>query len=167
MTAIANPIKVSASASSEFWSHVKKRTRGCWEWTGRRDQAGYGKFDDGILAHRYSFAMHYWEPPVEMMVCHECDNPRCVRPDHLFLGTQKDNMHDAAVKGRIARNGIADFIEKNSLSREIEIMKMMDRGDDDFSISRETRLPLTRIRNIRKQAPKAMGGGRRYFGYGR
>lgn len=84
-----------------FWSKVHI-TDGCWLWTGAL-RNGYGRFGSRPFkyAHRVS-----WElangPTGDLKVLHRCDNPRCVRPDHLFLGTQLDNMRDRSAKGRTA-----------------------------------------------------------------
>lgn len=86
-----------------FWKHVRKGGS-CWEWTGYRMDKGYGIAWDGKkrwLAHRYSYTMVHGDPG-DKLICHKCDNPRCVRPDHLFIGTQADNMKDAATKDRVA-----------------------------------------------------------------
>jgi hypothetical protein len=87
-----------------FWLQVVK-TDGCWLWTGAIDSNGYGKFAlprpwRRVAAHRVSFALHNGELEPGKFVCHACDNPPCVRPDHLFLGTQSDNMRDMLRKGR-------------------------------------------------------------------
>lgn len=87
-----------------FWDKVHK-TDGCWEWTGNRTVHGYGWFwfkGKGGSAHRASWQIHHGDIPAGLFVCHTCDNRKCVRPDHLFLGTAKDNMQDAKRKGRIA-----------------------------------------------------------------
>lgn len=85
-----------------FWDKVEK-TDGCWNWTAALTEDGYGRIlVDGKArtAHRVSYKMHYGVDPGEFKVCHECDNPRCVRPDHLFLGSHAVNMQDMAAKGR-------------------------------------------------------------------
>lgn len=88
-----------------FWRHVAVGD-GCWDWAGSLDSHGYGRLslpggDNGnILAHRYSAMLHFGMFDRRTMVLHRCDNPACVRPDHLFLGTQTDNMRDMAAKGR-------------------------------------------------------------------
>lgn len=90
-----------------FWKKVNK-TDGCWLWTGGKYSSGYGEFwtgsikDGGKLtgAHRVSWMIHYGEIPEGIEVLHKCDVRTCVRPDHLFLGTQTDNMQDMFRKGR-------------------------------------------------------------------
>lgn len=76
---------------------------GCWEWTAGKNSDGYGNFNYNkktIRAHRASYLMHKGEIPKGIMVCHHCDNPPCVNPEHLFLGTAKDNDQDSRTKGR-------------------------------------------------------------------
>ena len=77
---------------------------GCWEWSGARDKNGYGQTKIGmrsVKAHRKIWAMLYGGIPEGLMILHHCDNPPCVRPNHLFLGTAKTNRQDAASKGHI------------------------------------------------------------------
>jgi hypothetical protein len=94
-------------AELRFWLHVEK-TDGCWIWTGSSNDAGYGVVwtDDKILvgAHRFSYELHNEPITGGLFVLHRCDNPPCVNPEHLFLGTAADNVHDMIRKGR-NRNG--------------------------------------------------------------
>ncbi|SRR5258706_2154115 len=88
-----------------FWQRVNK-TDYCWLWTGRTQIFGYGLINLGrkgktIGAHRASWEIHHGPIPDGLLVCHTCDNPPCVNPEHLFLGTYIDNMKDAWKKGRL------------------------------------------------------------------
>lgn len=79
----------------------------CWEWTGARQTFGYGLLRvDGRLqrAHRYSYERYNGPIPAGLFVLHRCDNPPCVNPNHLFLGTVQDNSDDMCRKGRQAHN---------------------------------------------------------------
>jgi hypothetical protein len=79
------------------------RTKSCWLWTRGKTSDGYGTFrvnGKPELAHRFSYRTHNGMIPSGILVCHTCDETRCVNPDHLFLGTQNDNMKDMAAKGR-------------------------------------------------------------------
>lgn len=86
-----------------FWTHVDK-SGDCWIWTGARYALGYGAFGPkgtgAMGAHRYSWILAHGEIPAGMKVLHKCDVRCCVNPDHLFLGTQKDNIADMMAKGR-------------------------------------------------------------------
>lgn len=98
-----------------FWSRVKVnlnmdfiREGGigpCWEWHGARTAHGYGMFNlisgaKRVLAHRLSYALTFGNFDESLGILHRCDNPRCVRPDHLYPGDQKQNMKDAYDRGR-------------------------------------------------------------------
>ncbi len=88
--------------SNRFWDKVNK-TNQCWLWTSATNGRGYGVM--GVnrkpkYAHRISWEMHNGPIPPGLHVCHKCDVPGCVRPDHLFLGTREDNMSDCVIKKR-------------------------------------------------------------------
>lgn len=102
------PFELVEEYTAAFWGRVD--TSGdCWEWTGSKAH-GYGRLKVGkkgrsLLAHRYSWHLHTGDDPGPLFVCHTCDNPSCVNPDHLFLGTQGDNIRDAQKKGRLSARG--------------------------------------------------------------
>jgi hypothetical protein len=95
--------------ASLFWEKVEK-TPTCWLWIAARDRQGYGKFsvaDEGVRsgkrvlqAHRHAWALTNGPIPAGLYVLHKCDVPACVNPDHLFVGTHRDNMDDKVQKLR-------------------------------------------------------------------
>lgn len=104
-----------------FWKHVNK-TSTCWLWTGSLDKLGYGRINDGSgspkLSHRVSLMIHGVEVPNNMCVLHICDNPTCVNPNHLKVGTKHDNNTDMANKRRSAygeKNGRAKLTKQQAL----------------------------------------------------
>lgn len=93
------------SDDTSFWAKVIVRGDDeCWEWTACKDECGYGvkiMQRRKYKAHRLSWILHnHQEIPFGLYACHKCDNPSCVNPKHIFLGTQKDNMDDMYRKGR-------------------------------------------------------------------
>ena len=96
---------------TRFQKRVDTRTPDvCWEWRGAKNTAGYGKmWVEGKIvdAHRVAYMLYVGPIGDGLLVCHTCDQPSCVNPAHLFLGTYTDNMQDAKAKGR-TRNGNTD-----------------------------------------------------------
>lgn len=104
------------NTESDFWAKVQK-TEGCWLWTGAAPK--YGTFmlrGKNWSTHRLSFTLAKGEIPKGKLVCHTCDNRFCVNPDHLFLGSHKDNYQDSVVKGRNSRG---EFHGNSKISDEI------------------------------------------------
>lgn len=98
-----------APAQKRFWNKVlKKSSSECWLWTGCTEKKGHGRFRDENnkleMAHRYSYRLHKGHIPSGMCICHSCDNPSCVNPYHLWVGTKGDNNKDRASKGRNVNN---------------------------------------------------------------
>src|ERR1035437_4371398 len=97
---------MKGTAEERFWPKVKKSflKDGCWPWQAGCDSKGYGSFSligrTIVGAHVASWIIYFGPIPKGMCVLHKCDNPPCVRPDHLFLGTKGDNIRDMDDKGR-------------------------------------------------------------------
>lgn len=100
------PITRTLPAADRFWLKVNKGDgKGCWLWTGALSRDGYGSFGGGngksVLAHRFSYLLANGSLPTDQEICHHCDNPSCVRPEHLFAATHAENMADSVTKGRL------------------------------------------------------------------
>ncbi len=120
---------VSSKVIDRFFRHVDK-CGPCWVWTASRIECRntktYGQFcishNEHILAHRFSWQIHFGPIPDNLFVCHKCDNPICVNPGHLFLGTHSDNMLDMKSKhrgrssGRAFTDQQASFIKRSKMS---------------------------------------------------
>ena len=122
---------VKGSVNDRFWAKVQKTTN-CWIWLASKDIKGYGWFGinskNVVKAHRFSYELHKGKIPKGIFVCHSCDNPHCVRPNHLWLGTNDDNVQDMVKKMRHTfgeRNAMAKLTEKNVM----KIKKLLHTGE--------------------------------------
>lgn len=144
---------VSRNVRANFWKKTKVVRRGrwqCWEWTGARNQDGYGwatYLNRCRGAHIFAYVFHHG---VELkkgdFVCHACDNPCCVNPDHLFLGNHQSNMDDMAKKGRRFRKVTDEMIQEIREGRHTTAALAVK-----FSVSERTirnYLPRTRKRIV-------------------
>lgn len=115
---------ITDKISFRFWPKVSLTANDelCWNWNGwiRSVKKSYGRFSIGnivVSAHRVAYYLFYRVDPKELQVLHHCDNPNCVNPKHLFLGTNSDNIADKVSKGRQARN---EGWSKGKLSPKIQ-----------------------------------------------
>lgn len=139
-----------------YWSFVAK-TDNCWLWTGGKDQKGYGGFM-GMKAHRFGWQLQNGPIPPGLLCCHHCDNPSCVRPDHLFIGTPKDNSQDMVAKGRVQRAcrgrvGMAAYNSRLTDDNVREIRLLLASGLSFTKIGRRfgvTKMPIQDIAHRRR-----------------
>lgn len=134
----------AAQAEDRFWALVERRgEKDCWEWRGGLNQHGYGSFwfnGGSIMAHRFSYLLAHNELPVGKSVCHSCDNPPCVNPAHLWVGTRADNKNDSVRKGRHARG--ASCGRSRLTSEQVTIIRHTSRKTTElaksFGVARST-----------------------------
>ncbi len=137
--------------ADRFWAHVDK-SGDCWTWTGGRQWQNYGMFWNQ-MAHRIAYELTYGPISDGLVVCHHCDNPPCVRPDHLFLGTQKANLADCSRKGRISR-GVNHHDAKCSEDDIRQIRRLYDgKKGTRAALAHQFNLSITHVtRIVRRQA---------------
>lgn len=140
----------------KFWGHVLiANDDECWKWVGTINKCGYGHiYFNGVLekAHRVSWKLTRGEIENNLFVCHSCDNPFCVNPNHLFLGSQKDNMRDMAKKGRGARqrSGAKHPAAKYTQEDYDTVYRLRDTGMSYGKISKQVGMSDSHVAHILK-----------------
>ena len=152
-----NPTKHKQTLKEGFNKFVIKNEEGCWGWTGCGPKnSTYGQFRHGMKmerAHRASWILHFGEIPKGLWVLHKCDNKICSRPDHLFLGTQKDNNLDMLKKGYHSTLGKSG--ERNHMARLMpdqvkEIRSLLHIGDSIVDIAKRFGVSKSAISHIKQ-----------------
>lgn len=128
-------MRIMSPAEIRFWRYVLDPSA-CWEWRGARNPAGYGTVSDGgrkRLASRAAWELRFGPIPEGLHVLHRCDNPPCVNPDHLFLGTDLDNAKDREAKNRTSR-GVRHYNAKLTDEIVIAMRRAADEGKSTTEI---------------------------------
>ena len=144
------PLSPKLFCKAEFYSRTRV-VGDCLEWTGAKEKDGYGTLRVNLTryrAHRVSWAMRNGRDPGDMFVCHSCDNPACVKPDHLWLGTPAENVADMVQKGRTYRHDYAG--EKHPAARltEDDVRRIRTRPKKQRELAEEYGVALSTIANI-------------------
>ena len=160
---MSTKIEWTDEIKKRFWKKINK-TKDCWIWKEGCFINGYGQFRVGtkkMKAHRVVFMMINGEIPKNKIICHKCDNPKCVNPQHLFLGTHKDNALDSKNKGRRAfglrhgtytkphtrckgeKNGSAKLTKENVIA-----IRLQHKNTSVDVLSKNFKISKSQIRNI-------------------
>ena len=131
-----------------FHTKYKVMSNGCWVWTAATATIGYGQFWAGYstYGHRFSYLIHKGDPG-SMSVCHTCDNPSCVNPDHLWLGTYADNNRDKVLKGRSLKG------EKNHTAKltEEDVLAIRASTEDSVTLAKRYNINRNHVYHILKR----------------
>lgn len=137
---------VDINTINRFWSKIEKG-ESCWNWKSAIQSKGYGSFSIGgktFSAHRISYELSKGKIPEGLCVLHKCDNRRCVNPEHLFLGTTRDNSLDMVKKGRMSPNFITRKLNRN----QVEMVRLM---------YQQSKTPYRKIGSLFGISPRTVG----------
>lgn len=129
---------------------IPEPNSGCWLWLGGTQSQGYGMLgprNAKVLASRYAYEKYRGPIPPKLQVLHKCDTPLCVNPDHLFVGTRRDNMQDASRKGRM-HPGEADGMAKLTQQQVDQIRRDASNGIPKVSLARQFNIHRSQISRI-------------------
>jgi len=126
-----------------FFELLNKEPNGCWVWKSKTAYPNFWYGSKKIKACKWSY--QYWKGPVQpgKEICHQCDNPRCVNPDHLFLGTHKENMQDASSKGRL------EWLAKLEADRDRYQKLYLDTHKEKEELARRLKMACELLRKYR------------------
>jgi hypothetical protein len=148
--------KKESIANRLYKNIYKNPLNGCWEWTDSKSKQGHGRIgyrDKVYLTHRLSYEISIGEIPDGKNVCHKCDNPPCINPEHLFVGTQKDNISDMVSKGRGFQlppmPGEINHLAKLSNEDAKIIREKLKNGATGISLAKEYRISVSGISKIK------------------
>lgn len=139
---------------ARFWAMVSEQGD-CWIWGGALDRDGYGRIglpgghSKYIRSHRFSWLIHYGPIPTQMCVLHRCDNPSCVRPDHLWLGTTADNQTDMMAKRR-STHGDRSARARLNKAQVLSVLEMLADDVPGATIARHFAVSASAISAIKR-----------------
>jgi len=133
--------------------HIRVTASGCWEWVGRVDEDGYGRIEyegKDQPASRVMWIVCKGPIPADVLVCHTCDNPPCINPDHLFLGSNAENTADSVAKGRRKGINLGESNNMTSLTDEVvrQIRSEEASGVTQIEIARKRGIPKVTVHNV-------------------
>lgn len=147
-------MKLDPIAYERFMAKVSKDACGCWIWTGSKVKSGYGKVKVNqkmFLAHRLSYMAHKGDIKSGLFICHSCDNPLCVNPDHLWAGSQIENVRDAKKKGRANYSGVIGENNSKAKLTENDIFEIRNSNLTNTELSKKFNVTQPTISNIRSK----------------
>lgn len=162
-----NPFKKRTRSK---WCSIKchlldriQKKEDCWEWMGSLTKVGYGKIqvkNKNYTTHRLSYEIFKGQIPDGNMICHSCDNKKCINPEHLWVGSAKDNMHDMIQKGRkVAKTG---WKHTEETKQKFKLRPHSDRRGEKHHLSKLTSEDVLNIRKMIESGEKIIDIARKY-----